>query len=163
MQLHGPFSNQSTIDKHFTGEGRDVSPPVRWTDVPAGVMSFVLIADDPDAPSPRKPAPHPWVHWVIYNIPQNATGLPEGVERTPHPRQVRGAAQGINSWPRDNVGYLGPMPPEGSGPHRYFFKLYALDCVLDLEPARANKEAVNAAMSGHILAEAEMIGTYERK
>lgn len=163
MKIDGPFSSESLIDKQFTGEGRDISPSLQWTDSPTGVKSFVLIADDPDAPSRRKPAAQPWVHWVIYNIPANQTQLPEGIERRPLPSHVPGASQGTNSWPSDNVGYLGPMPPEGSGPHRYFFKLYALDCVLDIEPAKATKAAVTSAMSGHVLAEAEVVGTYERR
>ncbi len=163
MLLQGPFSNESLIDKQFTGEGRDVSPPLQWTEAPAGVKSFVMIADDPDAPSRRKPAAQPWVHWVIYNIPANQIQLPEGIERRPLTSQVPGARQGTNSWPGDNVGYLGPMPPPGSGPHRYFFKLYALDCALDIEPAKATKATVSSAMKGHVLAEAELVGTYERK
>lgn len=163
MLLHGPFSSESLIDKQFTGEGCDVSPPLRWTEAPAGVKTFVLIADDPDAPSRRKPAAQPWVHWVIYDIPANRTDLPEGIERQPLPSQVPGAKQGTNSWQGDNVGYLGPMPPVGSGPHRYFFKLYALDGAIDIEPAKATKAAVISSMTGHILAEAELVGVYERK
>lgn len=163
MKLNGPFSNESLIDKKFTGEGGDVSPPLQWSEAPAGVKTFVLIADDPDAPSRRKPAAQPWVHWVIYDIPASQTQLPEGIERKPLPSQVPGARQGTNSWPSDNVGYLGPMPPVGSGPHRYFFKLYALDCALDIEPANATKTAVSSAMTGHVLAQAELVGTYERK
>jgi Raf kinase inhibitor-like YbhB/YbcL family protein len=162
MQLLGPFSDQAAIDPRFTGEGRDASPPLKWVQAPDKTVSFALICDDPDAPSPKRPAAEPWVHWVIYNIPASTAALPEGVARDAEPSQVQGAKQGKNSWPADNVGYHGPMPPPGSGRHRYFFRLYALDCQLNIQPAGATKSAVVAAMRNHVLAEAELVGTYER-
>jgi hypothetical protein len=120
-----------------------------WNDPPAGAASLALIVDDPDAPGGV------WVHWVLYNIPAEARGLPEGV-----PAQDElpdGSRHGVNSWGRRDYG--GPCPP--SGTHRYFFKLYALDTMLDL-PAGATKEELLAAMQGHILGEAELMGTYTR-
>jgi Raf kinase inhibitor-like YbhB/YbcL family protein len=112
---------------------------------------------DPDAPSGT------WHHWVLYDIPGDVTALPEGLPRDAVPRIPVGARQGINSWPADNVGYRGPMPPPGSGPHRYIFSLYALDGPLSLDPSEASAEALERAMAGHIFAEAQTIGTYERK
>lgn len=163
MQLLGPFENQRAIETRFTGEGDDVSPLLTWSQAPAGTKSFALICDDPDAPSPKRPAAEPWVHWVIFNLPAGMTELPEKIARLAEPQEVAGVRQGKNSWPIDNVGYHGPMPPPGSGPHRYFFKLYALDCVLNIQPANAIKSSVMAAMRGHILGEAQLVGTYERK
>lgn len=163
MQLKGPFANQSSIEAKYTGEGKDTSPRLTWTQSPAGTKSFALICDDPDAPSAKKPGPEPWVHWVIYNIPANVTELPDGVERKPQPAQVPNARQGKNSWPSDNVGYRGPMPPPGSGPHRYFFKLYALDCELKTPPGEATKATILSAMRDHVLADTQLVGTYERK
>ena len=125
--------------------------------MPGGARQLALICDDPNAPRPE-----PWVHWVIYNLGPELAGLPEGVERTETPRQVAGARQGRNTWPSDNVGYRGPMPPPGHGVHHYHFKLYALDAPLNLQ-AGADKAALLAAMKGHILAETEVVGTYERK
>lgn len=163
MKLHSSaFSHGSSIPKQHTGEGQDVSPALVWDDVPTDVKSFALICDDPDAPSAKRPAPQPWVHWVIYNVPADVRSLPAGIARSSKLVTPAGACQGHNSWPKDNVGYLGPMPPNGSGPHRYFFKLYALDTMLSLSPAQANKQSLLDAMLGHILAEAEWMGTYER-
>ena len=155
------FVHEAEIDRQYTVEGRDVSPPLTWSNTPDGTKAFALICDDPDAPSPRQPAPDPWVHWVIYNIPADRDGLPEGVPRKLEPSEVPGAKQGVNSWPSDNVGYRGPAPPPGSGPHRYFFRIYALDTMLELD-AGASKSLLLEAMSGHILAEAQLMGTYER-
>jgi len=140
-----------------------VSPRLTWTQTPAGTKSFALICDDPDAPSRRNPASQPWVHWVIYNISATATELSEHVSRVPAPPEVPGAQQGINSWPSDNLGYLGPMPPTGSGPHRYYFRLYALDTVLTIAHNPVTKTDLLAALQGHILAQAELMGTYERR
>ncbi len=157
------FAHGAPIPTKYTGEGLNVSPPLTWTGIPLGTKSFVLICDDPDAPSRSRPAPQPWVHWVMYNIPPSVESLPERVARDVRPKVPLAASQGINSWPSDNVGYLGPMPPPGSGPHRYFFKLYALDTGLSLNAQDATKSVVLDAMKGHILAVAELIGTYERK
>lgn len=155
------FEDAGKIKAKFTEDGQDVSPPLTWSKVPAGTKSFALVCDDPDAPSPRRPAATPWVHWVIFNIPADQTRLNEGVSRRPEPAEVPGAKQGVNSWPSDNLGYRGPAPPPGSGQHRYFFKLYALDTLLDLD-AGATKNQLLESMSGHVLGEGQMIGTYER-
>jgi Raf kinase inhibitor-like YbhB/YbcL family protein len=155
------FQDGAKIDAKYTVEGQDVSPPIAWSDVPPGSKSFAVICDDPDAPSPKRPADEPWVHWVIFNIPPDVSSLPEGIAPEKECREVPGAKQGINSWPSDNVGYRGPAPPPGSGTHRYFFKVYALDSTLDLD-AGATKKQLVAAMSGHILAEGSFHGTYER-
>lgn len=162
MQLTSSvFESNARISSTYTVKGDDVSPPLSWTDVPEGTQSLALICDDPDAPSPKRPAAEPWVHWVIYNISPSTSELPAGVPRTPKPDGIAGARQGVNSWTSDNIGYRGPAPPPGSGQHRYFFKLYALDVVLDLDAGATKKQLVKA-MSGHILTEGELIGVYER-
>ena len=149
------FQAGQPIPRKYTGEGEDASPALAWAGVPAETDELVLICDDPDASTPQ-----PWVHWVIYKIRGPATSLPEGVPAHAEVAQPSGARQGKNSW--DTVGYRGPMPPPGHGLHHYHFKLYALDTELDLR-AGATKEQVLQAMSGHVLAEGELIGTYERK
>lgn len=157
------FDEGTAIPDRYTGTAQDISPPLAWSDVPAGTRSFALICDDPDAPSRAKPRPEgPWVHWVIYNIPAVETELPEGVPRFAEPTEPAGARQGKNDFSSDNVGYRGPMPPVGSGPHRYFFKIYALDRELDMAPQDADKSTLLAAMQDHILGEGQLIGTFER-
>jgi Raf kinase inhibitor-like YbhB/YbcL family protein len=145
------FSEGQPIPQKFTCQGSDISPPLVWTNAPADTKSFALIMDDPDAPVGT------WVHWVLYDLPANTTGLPEDVAKT----QViaNGAKQGLNTWPR--LGYGGPCPPPGK-PHRYFFKLYALDRMLDLKPGATKKDLLKA-MEGHVLAEGQLMGTYQRK
>ncbi len=155
------FKNGEKLDAKYTVEGQDVSPPLAWSSAPADTKSLALICDDPDAPSPRRPADEPWVHWIIFNIPADRSELPEGVHRDREPADVPTARQGVNSWSTGNLGYRGPAPPPGSGPHRYFFKIYALDKTLDLV-AGATKKQLLAAMSGHVLGEGQLIGTYER-
>jgi Raf kinase inhibitor-like YbhB/YbcL family protein len=152
----GAFEAGQPIPKLYTGDGDDRSPPLSWNGVPTGTKEFALICDDPDAPTPK-----PWVHWVIYKIPAQTKSLEEGVPRQPEPPTPKGALQGVNSFPSDNIGYRGPAPPKGHGTHHYHFKLYALDAPLNLKAA-LDKEAVLAAMKGHILGEGEIIGTYER-
>jgi hypothetical protein len=147
------FGNGEAIPRKFTGEGADVSPALQWSGVPAGAASIALICDDPDAPIAE-----PFVHWVIFNLPADTKGLPEGVPANPTV-DAPSAMQGENFF--GNVGYGGPMPPEGHGTHHYHFKIYALDARLDLEPG-AGKPEVLAAMEGHILDEGELVGTYER-
>ncbi len=145
------FEEGATIPKQYTGDGKDVSPPLRWSDAPAGTKSFALICDDPDAP--RK---EPWVHWVLFNLPADTKELPEGV---PTKETLTSAAkQGKNDF--GNIGYGGPAPPKGK-PHRYYFKIYALDAMLDLKEG-ATKQQLEAAMKGHILAQGQVIGTYSR-
>ena len=143
------FQNGGSIPKKFTCEAADVSPELNWSGVPEKTQSFALIADDPDAPMGT------WVHWVIYDLPPNTAKLPEGV---PKQEQAASGAQGKNS--SGKIGYGGPCPPPGK-PHRYFFKLYALDSKLNLKPG-ARKPEVEAAMKGHVLAEAELMGKYGR-
>ncbi len=156
MKIESPaFKEGGVIPKKHTGEGADVSPALAWSGAPAGVKEFALICDDPDAPTPQ-----PWVHWVVYAIPADATGFKEGVAKTEKLDAPKGAIQGKTSFGR--VGYGGPMPPRGHGVHHYHFKLYALDAPLGLK-AGLDKSALLAATQGHVLAEAELIGTYERK
>jgi Raf kinase inhibitor-like YbhB/YbcL family protein len=148
------FADHGEIPSLYTCEGRDVSPELRWSGVPPEAKSLVLIVDDPDAPDPNAPK-MTWVHWVLYNLPASVEGLPEAVAAAQLPP---GTLEGCNDWKR--TGYGGPCPPVGR--HRYFHKLYALDISLpDLhEPA---KGMVEHAMSGHVLAQAQVVGTYERK
>jgi len=155
------FENGNKLDAVYTVEGQDVSPPLTWSTPPAGTKSFAIICDDPDAPSTRRPGPEPWVHWVIFDIPVETRDLPPGVCQDLEPGEVPGARQGINSWPDNNIGYRGPAPPLGSGPHRYVFRVYALDLLLSL-PNGATKSQLLTAMEKHILAEGQLIGTYER-
>jgi hypothetical protein len=151
------FAKGAPIPRKFTGEGDDVSPPLAWSGLPAETKELALICDDPDAPTPE-----PWVHWVIAKIPAETTGLPEGVPRTPRPKQPAGAVQGKNSWPAgEAIGYRGPMPPPGHGRHRYYFKLYALRSKLAVEPGVSKKQLL-AAMSGQVIEEGGLMGTYER-
>jgi Raf kinase inhibitor-like YbhB/YbcL family protein len=144
------FQPGATIPKQHTADGADRSPPLRWSEPPAGAASLALIADDPDAPRGT------WVHWVLFNLPAEGRGVDEGVPTTE--TLDSGARQGKNDFGR--IGYGGPSPPKGR-PHRYFFKLYALDAVLDL-PAGATKGQVESAMKGHILGEGQLMGTYGR-
>ena len=138
------------IPAKYTCNGPNVSPPLAWNDAPAGTRSFAMICDDPDAPIGT------WVHWVIYALPATATGLAEKTAVTE--TLPDGTRQGINDFGR--FGYGGPCPPPG-GPHHYRFKLYALDAALSIKP-RANAEELLRAMEGHILAEARLVGTYQR-
>jgi Raf kinase inhibitor-like YbhB/YbcL family protein len=145
------FAAHAEIPASHTCEGDDRGPPLAWTGAPAGTKSFALIVDDPDAPDPQAPK-MTWVHWVLYNIPGSRDGLPEGGE-TPE-----GALDGVNDWKRS--GWNGPCPPVGR--HRYFFKLFALDVVLP-RLKTPTKSALEAAMEGHVLARAELVGTYLKK
>ena len=148
------FDQGAAIPRLLTCDGQDVSPPLTWSELPAATVSLALICDDPDAPAGT------WVHWVIFNIDPALPGLPQGVAREPGPKQVPGAVQGVNTFPW--VGYGGPCPPPRHGPHRYFFKLYALDAKLSLT-ARATKADLEKAMAGHVLDHAQLMGTYERR
>jgi Raf kinase inhibitor-like YbhB/YbcL family protein len=154
LRLHSKsFEHLGKIPRRYTCEGEDVSPDLAWTDPPEKTGSFALIVDDPDAPDPEAPKMN-WVHWVLYNLPPDARGLEEAV--TPD-RLPEDALEGRNDWKR--TGYGGPCPPIGR--HRYFHRLYALDVMLkDLgNPTRAQ---LLEAMEGHILAGAELIGTYQK-
>ena len=151
------FSEGGPIPVKYTGEGDDISPPLAWSGAPEATRQLALICDDPDAPRPE-----PWVHWVIYKIPADATELPEGIAKTAELDEPAAAVQGGNSWPEGkNVGYGGPMPPPGHGKHHYFFKLYALDVELTDGPG-LDKAGLLSAMSGHVIAEGQLMGTYER-
>jgi Raf kinase inhibitor-like YbhB/YbcL family protein len=144
------FSNGSTIPKQYTCDGPDLSPPLAWSGTPAGTQSFALIADDPDAPVGT------WVHWVLYNAPGAAHELAEGLKK--QDQLPDGTLQGRNDFRK--IGYGGPCPPPGK-PHRYFFKLYALDTKLNLKPG-ATKTEVESAMKGHVLGQAEYVGRFGR-
>jgi Raf kinase inhibitor-like YbhB/YbcL family protein len=145
------FRAGEVIPTKYSCEGANVSPPVQWDGVPAAARSLALICDDPDAPMGT------WVHWVLYNLPTSVSNLPEHVPASE--MLSSGAKQGMNDFKR--IGYGGPCPPPGKT-HRYHFKLYALDVELALKP-RATKQELLRAMEGHILAEAQLIGTYQRK
>jgi Raf kinase inhibitor-like YbhB/YbcL family protein len=146
------FEHGAAIPRRHTCEGTDVAPPLRWSGVPPQAKSLVLIVDDPDAPDPAAPQ-RTWVHWVVLDIAPDTSALPQGGKPQP-----AGAREGLNDWHR--AGYGGPCPPVGR--HRYFFKLYALDRWL---PAlqRPTKAQVEQAMKGHVLAQAELIGTYQKQ
>jgi Raf kinase inhibitor-like YbhB/YbcL family protein len=144
------FKPGGEIPRQYTCEGADQSPALTWSGAPAGTKSFALIADDPDAPVGT------WVHWVVYDLPGDATELPQGVP--PKDTVTGDGKQGVNDFRK--VGYGGPCPPPGK-PHRYFFKLYALDAPTQLQ-ARATKAEVLHAIEGHVLAQAEVMGTYKR-
>lgn len=147
------FTHNGPIPKLYTCQGKDVSPALAWSGLPAGTKSLALIVDDPDAPDPAAPK-MTWVHWVLYNLPASSAGLPEAVAPAALPAGTR---EGKNDWKR--TGYGGPCPPIGV--HRYFHKLYALDVVLpDLkQPTKAELER---AMQGHVLAKVELMGTYQK-
>jgi Raf kinase inhibitor-like YbhB/YbcL family protein len=155
MKITSPaFTHGSPIPARYTGDGQDASPPLTWSGVPAGAVELALICDDPDAPRAE-----PWVHWVLYKIPASATGLAEGIPGKETLSAPAGAMQGLNTWPV--VGYRGPAPPHGHGVHHYRFHLYALDAALTLQP-RLTKAELLQAIKGHVLAEAELVGTYQR-
>jgi hypothetical protein len=147
------FGPGGAIPRKHTCEGADLSPALAWTGAPAGTRSFALIVDDPDAPDPRAPK-MTWVHWILYNIPATVTSLPEGAAEGGLPQRTR---EGTNDWKR--TGYGGPCPPIGR--HRYFHKLYALDVELP-DLGRTVKTKLEQAMKGHVLAMAELVGTYEK-
>ncbi|HSD59876.1 MAG TPA: YbhB/YbcL family Raf kinase inhibitor-like protein [Burkholderiales bacterium] len=149
----GAFPHQGEIPRQYTCDGKDLSPPLEWSGLPPGTKSLALVVDDPDAPDPRAPK-MAWVHWVLYNLPPEATGLKEALQPAELPEGTR---EGTNDW--GGTGYGGPCPPIGR--HRYFHKLYALDTLLP-DLGRPAKAALEKAMKGHVLAEAQLIGTYQR-
>lgn len=144
------FDQGKAVPAKYTCDGDDVSPPLEWRDPPAGTRSFALVSDDPDAPVGV------WVHWVLYDLPASTRSLAEDV--APDAELPGGGRQGVNSWGRS--GYGGPCPPGGT--HRYFFKLYALDALLQLAPG-AGKDEVLRRMEGHVVGEAELMGIYARQ
>jgi Raf kinase inhibitor-like YbhB/YbcL family protein len=145
------FQEGQPIPEVHARDADDVSPPLEWTDPPEGTASFALICDDPDAPRGT------WVHWVLFNLPAELRRLDEGVPS--RGTLEDGARQGRNDY--GSIGYGGPQPPPGPA-HRYFFKLYALDAMLNL-PAGATKNQVETEMKGHILGRGQLIGKYQRK
>jgi hypothetical protein len=146
------FKPGDNIPSHYTCEGDDISPPLAFGNVPDGTRSLALVIDDPDAPDPKAPK-HVWAHWLVYNLPPDTKGLSEDAGRSGLPN---GAVTGLND--RKQAAYHGPCPPIGR--HRYFLKLYALDTTL---PAEAlTKAELEAAMTGHILAQAELMATYQK-
>ena len=145
------FAEGQPIPAKHAFDNQDLSPALQWAGVPATAKSLALICDDPDAPMGT------WVHWVIYDLPPTTAGLAEGVAKSPE--LANGAKQGVNDYKK--IGYGGPCPPPGK-PHRYFFKLYALDAMTGLQPG-ATKKDVLKAMNGHVLAEGQLMGTYQRQ
>ena len=146
------FEAGQEIPARYTCDSKDISPPLQWTGAPANTQSLVLIVDDPDAPDPEAPK-MTWVHWVLYNLPPDSSGLPEAIQREKLPS---GVLHGTNNWERTNYG--GPCPPIGK--HHYFFKLYALDNALP-DLGFPNKDKLLENMQGHVLAETELMGTYQ--
>ncbi len=146
------FADRAEIPARHTCEGQDLSPALAWSGAPAGTKSLALVVDDPDAPDPKAPR-MTWVHWVVYDVPPGAEGLPEGARALP-----AGTREGVNDWRR--AGYGGPCPPVGR--HRYFFKLYALDRTLG-DLGKPTKARLEQAMEGHVLAKAELVGTHETR
>ncbi len=145
------FEADASIPERYTCEGQDLAPPLQWGEVPAGARSLALVVDDPDAPDPAAPQTT-WVHWVVVDLPPETAGLPEGGALP------AGARAGLNDWKRASYG--GPCPPIGR--HRYFFKLYALDTRLGALH-RPTKAQLEQAMRGHVIAQAELIGTYQSR
>ncbi len=143
------FAHESAVPSKYTCDGADVSPPLAWSGAPAGTKSYALVVDDPDAPAGT------WVHWVVWNIPASASALTENIAAAAE--LPDGTRQGISDFKRP--GWGGPCPP--SGTHRYYFKLYALDALLDIS-ATATKRDLEAAMKGHVLGQATLRGTYAR-
>jgi len=152
MQLTSTaFTEGAPIPAKYTCDDKNLSPPLTWSGIPAGAKALALIVDDPDAPSGT------WVHWVLYDLPASVNELAEDVPKSQY--VAAGAKQGLNDF--QHLGYGGPCPPHGK-PHRYFFKLYALDAPLDLKPGSTKKE-VERAMEKHVLAQAQLMGTYKRQ
>jgi Raf kinase inhibitor-like YbhB/YbcL family protein len=152
MQLTSTaFQESQPIPERHTCDGENLSPPLKWSGVPLGARSLALVMDDPDAPVGT------WVHWVLYDLSTSSTDLPEGLPKGQY--VPGGAKQGLNDF--KHLGYGGPCPPGGKA-HRYFFKLYALDQILDLKPGATKKE-VERAIENHTLAQGQLMGTYKRK
>ncbi len=147
------FEDGGPMAAKYTCEGQDISPALQWDGIPQGTRSLALIVDDPDAPDPKAPK-MVYVHWVLYNLPPDTNGLPE---ETTAKNLPAGTLEGLNDWQR--TGYGGPCPPIGR--HRYFHKLYALDVVLD-DLGQPTKDQLLAAMQGHVLEQAEIVGTYQK-
>ena len=155
MTIHSDaFADGRAIPRRFGEDGEDLSPPLSWSGLPEGTRELAMIVEDPDAPRAE-----PWVHWVLYKIPPDTRTLSEGVPPSPTLNVPLGALQGKNSWGTD--GYRGPAPPPGHGTHHYHFRLFALDVPLHAAQG-LDKPGLLDAMQGHILAQAELVRTYER-
>ena len=148
------FTDGRAIPRRYSEDGEDLSPPLTWSDPPEGTRELALIVEDPDAPRAE-----PWVHWVLYKIPADVRTLAEGIPPSPTLNDPLGAMQGQNSWGTD--GYRGPAPPPGHGTHHYHFRLFALDVPLHAVQG-LDKKGLLDAMQGHILTQAELVGTYQR-
>lgn len=148
------FPPNGKIPPRFTGEGEDDSPELEWHNVPSGTEELALLCEDPDAPGKD-----PWVHWVAFGLDPSHGKIPAGESQKPPEERTAMFVEGQNSW--DRVGYGGPLPPPGHGPHRYIFTLYALDRPLDLKPG-ATKNEMLSALHGHVIGEAKLTGTYAR-
>jgi Raf kinase inhibitor-like YbhB/YbcL family protein len=152
------FADGGLIPKLLTCEGADLSPALEWSGAPEGTRGFALIVEDPDAPSGT------WNHWLLYDIPSSTQGLPQGVGQASRPVPDRPGGlpyQGRNDFGK--LGYGGPCPPKGHGPHRYFFKLYSLDVPTLGLPVGAARPELDRAIHGHVLAQAQYMGRYERR
>jgi len=150
------FDHGDRIPEKYTEDGADVSPPLSFSGMPEGAKELLLICEDPDAPTAE-----PWVHWLLYKIPASVDSLPEGIPNKPRLQSPPGALQGKNSWKiGTQIGYRGPAPPRG-GPHRYFFRVYALNVKLVVEPSMT-KGALMQEINGHVIGEGELMGVYER-
>jgi len=148
---------EQPIPRDYTADGRNISPPITWTNVPSGTKQLALVIEDPDAGNPP-----PFVHWVLYNLPPTATGVPEAISidpQAPMPREIAGAIQGVSGFRRPI--YRGPAPPPGK-PHHYHFVVYALDADFGLKPGLTRADLL-AAIRGHIIGQGELVATYERK
>ncbi|MFP4144780.1 MAG: YbhB/YbcL family Raf kinase inhibitor-like protein [Phycisphaeraceae bacterium] len=150
------FDAGEPIPTQYTADGEDMSPPLEWTGVPEAAQSLALIVDDPDAPTDE-----PWVHWVIYNLPGDLTGLPRNIPQEPIVSDRIDATQGVNAFEENRIGYRGPAPPAPDDPHTYRFRLYALDQPLNLESGMT-KEELLTAIEGHVIATGKLTGTYDR-
>jgi Raf kinase inhibitor-like YbhB/YbcL family protein len=148
------FKSGEAFPVKFTADGAGTSPPLRWDAAPAGVKSFAILMDDPDARG--------FVHWTLWGIPATARSLPEALPRDLELKEPAGVRQGQTSWGRERCGYWGSAPPPGSGVHHYTFTLFALDVAVDLAPGATAKD-FRKAIKGHVLAEAKLVGLYERK
>jgi Raf kinase inhibitor-like YbhB/YbcL family protein len=159
MKLTSPeFKDNSDIPVRYTQEGENVSPPLEWSGIPNECKSFTLICEDPDAPKKLSESPN-FIHWLIYNISPNVTALPEGIPTEAKLELPVIACQGKNSY--GDVGYVGPLPPVGSGTHHYIFTLYACSKVLEVQPD-AELNLVLEAMQEHVIAKVQLTGLYER-
>jgi Raf kinase inhibitor-like YbhB/YbcL family protein len=147
------FEEGREIPDEYSADGRNVSPSVAWSGVPAGAQSIVVIVEDPDAPPPQTP----FVHWLVYAIPPTVERLPQGIPKVKQPEQPAGIVQGLNS--SGSVGWFGPKPPKGDPPHHYHFQVFALDRNLKLEPG-VNRQQVLEAMSGHVVGKGQVVGLF---